>query len=102
MNLQDGRMEEWNKRISDFRASGQSMKSWCEENKVTPRRMYYWMSKLNTKKVTGDSITWMPIAINEPAECGLKIQIGQAVITVKPGFDQRLLVDVIRVIKAIC
>ncbi len=45
LNVQN-KMAEWAARISERRSSGQSVKSWCEENGVCEQTYYKWQRKL--------------------------------------------------------
>ena len=39
----------WAGRIQDFRSSGQTIKDWCLEHKISSSTMGYWMRKLKVK-----------------------------------------------------
>ncbi|WP_449598736.1 IS66 family insertion sequence element accessory protein TnpA [Niallia sp. Marseille-Q9988] len=40
--------KEWEQRISDYKASGQSQAKWCEDNRVSYHQFGYWKRRLNS------------------------------------------------------
>lgn len=97
----DERRQMWKERVAAWEASGQSVHTWCLENDVSTGRMYHWCRKFrNVGNVVGDSSPqWIPVGINEsslPLSGGLVIRVGRAEIELQPGFDQKLLADVMR------
>ncbi len=44
------RQKEWESRIAEYRASGQSVKEWCTANDIKPERLWYWLRKHRIKK----------------------------------------------------
>ena len=96
-----GLRQEWEARIADFRASGQSGTAWCATHNLRPNQLWYWLKKIIT--VENPSITqtqWMSVEINDFGPTGkrngLLIKVGQAVIEVQPGFNPALLKEVVR------
>jgi len=100
------RRQEWEKRIAEYRASGQSVKEWCIANGVKPQRLWYWLRRTRENLETR-STTWLPVEVGSPflgeqANAGLVVRVGKASIEVKPGFDTELLSTVVRVLSGIC
>lgn len=94
----------WETRISDCRASGQSVVAWCAAHQINPRQYYYWLRKLSNTEMP--SPRWLEVCAdqqpsNETDSC-LQVKIGSAVIEVKPGFNRDLLADVVLALQTIC
>ncbi|AGL02524.1 IS66 family insertion sequence element accessory protein TnpA [Desulfoscipio gibsoniae] len=94
--------QEWETRIADFRASGQSGAAWCAAHNIRPNQLWYWLKKI--KSAENPSITqtqWVSVEINEsdPTGNGLLIKVGPAVIEVQPGFNPALLKEVVQTLK---
>lgn len=93
------REKEWETRIADFRASGQSAKDWCAANGLKTERLWYWLRRYKTDKAT-PSTQWIPVEVSEQlpkSKCNaLLIRVGEASIEVKPGFDPGLLSQIVR------
>lgn len=99
----------WETRLAEFKASGKSVKEWCAvHDHVTPRQVWYWLSKFKTQNgdSSANSVRWLPLEVREELPLGhgnsLLIKIGQASIEVRPGFDQALFSQVVRVLLPLC
>lgn len=89
----------WSNMVAIFRASGQSVSAWCIEQDVKPHQLRYWLRKeqasINTKT------SWLPLDLNEAAlQTSLSIKVGRVTIEVRPGFDPKLLLDVVKTLIA--
>lgn len=97
---------EWVRRIANFKASGQTQTKWCVANDMKIHQLKYWLKRIENSHSTQESPTkWVPVTIEEPSEKldeTLQIKVGQAIIDVKPGFNQSLLVEVVKTLKMIC
>lgn len=97
---------EWELRIAEFKASGQTQAKWCAANNVKLHQLKYWLKK--TKSKNGSSATsshWVPVTMDDSfdeSKDTLHIKIGQAAIEVKPGFDPAFLSDVVRTLRSLC
>ena len=100
--------KEWEDRIAQHRASGQSVKEWCASNNVKPERLWYWLRKYKTKNDAPlmHSNQWLPVKVcdQSPMDQGnaLLISVGTACIELKPGFDPAMLSQVVRVLTTVC
>ncbi|WP_420825483.1 IS66 family insertion sequence element accessory protein TnpA [Thermanaerosceptrum fracticalcis] len=45
------RQKEWETRIAEYRASGQSVKEWCAAHNVKPQQLWYWLRGIRPKKM---------------------------------------------------
>lgn len=98
---------EWERRITVFRASGQTQSKWCQVNNLSLHQLRYWLKKieLGMKLAVEPSAKWLPVSMDEsPEEPNetLQIKIGQASIEVKPGFNPSFLADVLKTLKTLC
>lgn len=94
--------KEWERRIIAFRASGQTQAKWCAANDLKEHQLKYWLKRIegsNSKQKS--KAQWASVSIEEPNET-LQIQIGEASIEVKPGFNPSFLADVVRTLKNLC
>ena len=84
---QQQRRQEWEKRIAEYQASGQSVKEWCAANAVKPNRLWYWLRRTRESLET-KSTTWLPVDLRSPFQGeqvgeGLVVKVGKASIEVK-------------------
>jgi len=98
--------QEWEKRIAQYKSSGQGVREWCAANGVKPQRLWYWLRRMSENGETKPT-TWLPVEVGSPflgeeANAGLVVRVGKASIEVKPGFDTELLSTVVRVLSGIC
>lgn len=104
---QQERRLQWEKRIADYKSSGQSVREWCSANGVKPNRLWYWLRRMRTEDAETKSTRWLPVeVISQPGEGGqaggLLIRVGKAGIEVRQGFDPELLVAVVRALSEAC
>lgn len=45
----------WMERIQKFQSSGQTCKSWCQNNQIAVSTMNYWMRQLRDRKLPSES-----------------------------------------------
>lgn len=110
----------WQARLADYAASGLPEREWCKKNGFRMDQLRYWLSKFKepqqsrpwacVKLIDDDPVSDranLPLASvksNETAmlNANVTVRIGAACIEVRPGFDQLLLSDVLRVVVATC
>lgn len=101
------RQQIWMERIADYRASGLTMAAWCESRQQSFHKLKYWVKKLDPKKQLSSSTSssWLPVSLeptsHEPAS-QILIRVGRACIEVQPGFDPKLLSQVVRTLETSC
>jgi len=91
----------WEKRMEEFHASGQSATAWCAAQGIALHRFWYWSHKLQPKRQMESTGTaqWLTVKMEESRmdhEETLTVQVGDACIEVKPGFDPTLLNQVVQ------
>jgi hypothetical protein len=100
--------EEWQEKVAEFRASGLSGAAWCTAEGIKPHMLYYWTKQFpqKTEVPAQTHPQWLPVVIGdrqtEEMANGLQVRIGSAVIDVRPGFDGKLLSDIVRVLMTQC
>lgn len=105
MNKSELRME-WEQRIANFLSSGQSASKWCAVNEVSIHQFWYWKKRLKTTQDSvEDSPKWLSLEMDNSIEnpkSRLVVRVGQASVEVEPGFDPKLLADVVRTLQSVC
>ena len=94
--------EEWERRIADYKASGQSQVKWCESNDVSVHQFRYWMKRMKEQHTKNADNSWVPVIIEDPKPSlceSLLIKVGSVSIEVNSGFNPILLADVLKVLK---
>lgn len=84
----------WADRIAAFKASGQSVPKWCSKHDIKPSQLRYWLRK--EAKAVETPTRWLPLSLSDVEPAPLLIQVEQAVIEVRPGFDPELLLNVVK------
>lgn len=88
------RQNMWQGRISKYKASGQSVKEWCADNDVKPHQLWYWLRK--ERQASEDRVSWLPIDIRDSDQQeSLLVRVGRVTVEVKPGFNPKLLLDIV-------
>jgi transposase-like protein len=100
------RKKEWEAKIDAYKASGQSASAWCVAHNIKPHQLWYWMRKFKATEPTGKTPTkWLSVEVDEQSYETISIllvRVGSAEIEVKPGYDPKLLKEVVRTLKALC
>jgi len=98
---------QWAARVNEFKASGLSQAAWCKTKKINLRTFNYWFVKSN--KAVSQTIkpsSWISLKASElnkiPKASTLTVKIGQAVVEVKPGFDSKLLLNIVEALSSLC
>lgn len=97
--------EQWRARVAEYRASGLSAVEWCKANDQKPHLLWHWIREFEAKETPAQECSkWLPIQVTDHStpESSLSVRVGQANITVSPGFDQALLLDVVRALSSLC
>ena len=86
----------WRTRLDEFKGSGQSVPTWCAANDVKPSQLWYWLRK-EKHVATEPTLSWLPLDLSDAGlQNSLVVRVGQVAIDVRPGFDPKLLVDVVK------
>ncbi|MDP3488335.1 MAG: transposase [Bacillota bacterium] len=88
----------WASRVAEYRSSGQSVSQWCQKHGVKEQQMWYWLKK---EREAATPTKWVPVELG--AEIGsVTLRVAHVSIEVCRGFDQELLLSVIRALSALC
>lgn len=102
----------WEKRVNEYKASGQSQAAWCKEKGINPNTFNYWYLKFKTTATQKKKpVKWLALdtkAIEikpkpgiEPA-CAIDVKIAWVTIEVKPGFDPAHLLNIVKTLSKLC
>ena len=91
----------WQARITKYKASGQSVTTWCAEHNVNPQQLWYWLRKEKTQAAKKNTVSWIPVDLGDTElKSTLLVWVGQVAVEVRPGFDQKLLLDIVNTLVA--
>lgn len=102
--------EFWWNHVAAVQKSGLSRRVYCEQNNLKISSLDYWRNKI---KSSADPIVrhesnnrWVTLQVAEQpivgVGSGIRLRIGRLAIEVEPGFDHKLLTDVLRVAGSAC
>lgn len=98
----------WLERVEAFKTSGQTQTAFCADHGLHLKQFSYWLRKYKTieQPMQVNPSGWMALEAKEhvdyPQGNSIDIRIGQAIVEVKLGFDQKLLLDVMKTLRALC
>lgn len=100
------KQEIWNNRISAYKSSGLTQNVFCKEQRISRRQLNYWLQKDAAREIEPERTTqWLPVKLNNEGlnynDGSLNIKIGIATIEVKPGFNQKFLLDVLNTVRSL-
>ena len=107
-NVNEKVIQYWQQHVEGFKTSGLTREAYSKENGIRVYQLDYWRRKLSRRKKTPATIStkqWVPVKISdEPIEkdSHVDLWIGQVRVAIRPGFDARLLAEVLRAIGAGC
>lgn len=99
--------KKWASIILAYRSSGQTQAAFCKSAGISTRQLSYWLKKEKSNKTnTTQSPRWIPVEVEHKTHASedqsILIRIGSAEVEVKPGFDQKHLLNVLTVLRALC
>jgi len=99
----DENREIWIKRVEEYKSSGLSQKTWCEENGIKATSLRYWVMKLNNKSATrlnDSSIEFASVSITEEQSFpAVVLEIKDVKLSVTSNYDEILLIKLIKTLK---
>ena len=96
-------LNEWRRRIADYRAGGLTMIQWCEKTGYSIGQLKYWIGKCNRlvrKSQAGGFARVEVVDLNSTAK--ITVHVGVARIEIERGFDRAVLGEVMCVAASIC
>ena len=110
--LQEAKFSEWERRIEAWRASGESKKGWCRDNKVSVHQLRVWLKRFDDGEdaVAEDQAMfptiWASVTVDRDVVRStpqpLVVRVGRAEVEVHRGFDAGLLADVVKALVSAC
>jgi hypothetical protein len=98
----------WQRHVQAFAESGLTRRDYCRQNGIAIYQLDYWRRKLqgSTPNHQASAGAWIPLEIRDgvsPAEnASIGLRIGRVTIDIKPGYDRKLLTDVLQVLESVC
>lgn len=90
----------WREQIGLARASGMTMKAWCQQHQLTLGQMKYWVRKLGLSQRKAKSTpTWVEVPVAPSISSALIVEVGHARIAVTDGFDPMLLKQIVQTLE---
>ena len=102
------KIQYWQQQVEAFKTSALTREAYSKENGIRVYQLDYWRRKLARLNKTHSVIPanqWVPVNISdEPIEkdSHIDLRIGRVRVEIKPGFDSKLLAEVLRAIGAGC
>lgn len=92
----------WIVKIEEYRANGLSLIEWCETSDVALHNMKYWLRKQSPiNRDSSQETSWVSCVVEEPKEKSISLRIDQVDIEVTSGYDETLLLQVIRTLRLV-
>lgn len=102
----------WRDRIAEFRQSGQSVKSWCEQNGLKSSAYYYWVKRfkvLEKEEAVDNSSPFAEVILLpesksnlleiQPSKAEMSLSFGKFSIGIPNGFDPVTLAEIVKVLQ---
>lgn len=86
----------WRDQISEYRQSGETLVQWCEKKDIKLYTMKYWLRKQSPVATEKPETTWVSCMVEEPSNGTLTLTIKNVEIEVMSGFQDELLLKVLR------
>ena len=92
----------WSAKIDEYQNSGIALSEWCETAEVSVHSMKYWLRKQSPVNKTADQeINWVSCVVEESIENSISLKVNHVDIEVTSGYDETLLLQVIRTLRQI-
>lgn len=92
----------WLAMIEEYRASGLSLVEWCQTSGIALHNMKYWLRKQSPiNRESTEETSWVSCVVEEPKENSISLRINQVDIEVTSGYDETLLLQVIRTLRLV-
>lgn len=109
------RKQQWIKIIQERQSSGQSVVSWCEENRVNIKTYYYWLRKLRLSSIEETAIS-LPVQEEKPiafkklevltplptSKAAVIIRLPNATLEINEGASQQIVQAVLLALRNAC
>lgn len=95
----------WRQHVEAFKESGLTRPAYCRKHRIRVSRLDYWRRKLSISGIEKEAAQWVPVTIAEEAaeaDPGIQLWIGKLRIELRPGFDPKLLSEILRAVNGPC
>jgi len=108
----------WEKRFTEFQASGKSQAAWCKEKNINPKTFNFWYLRLKGEKTQSrkqikESVKWLTLDTKEieikleaniapTSGHAIDIKIANVTIEVTPGFVPEHLLNIVKTLSKLC
>lgn len=92
--------------MDEFKASGQTATAWSAAQNLKVHQLRYWVQKFKSEDESPkDHTQWLSLEVGDvktgkPQEA-LPVRVGKATVEVRPGFDPKLLLDVVKTLSTL-
>jgi hypothetical protein len=91
---------EWKNRFEQWRASGKTIKAWCEEQKISLHVFYYWRTKFKSVPNIAQSSSNPFIEVTDrKVDSGLSLQWYGIVVCLSKNFDEKTLARLLQILR---
>ena len=90
--------------VAECRASGMTAREWCQLKGIKYTQYCSWATRVNREERQGEQLEWADVTLNKENNNNgeIKIYCGNLTINVEPGFNPALLLDILKVVHALC
>lgn len=90
--------------VAECRASGMTAKEWCRLKGIEYRKYCDWATRVNREARQDKQEQWVDVTIakKDGNNGAVKLHCGNLTISVEPGFNPALLLDILKVVQALC
>ena len=81
----------WAQQVEAFLDSGMSQRAWCEQHGLRPNQLGYWLRKVRSEQIAGNSPRWISLEAVPATSSGVALRIGNVALELQRGFDQEVL-----------
>ena len=93
----------WSAKIDEYQNSGLALSEWCETADVAVHNMKYWLRKQSpvNHHIALKETSWVSCVVEESIENPISLKVNHVDIEVTSGYDETLLLQVIRTLRQI-
>lgn len=92
--------QQWQALVSQYQATNQSVRGWCQEQNIAEHKMRYWLRVLaeEASPTVAQESRFVAVTPQQHDEIpsGVAVRIGNLSIAVHRDFDPQVLIDVVQ------
>lgn len=99
-NVTTTKTPDWDTLIKNYRMSGKTGASWCQDNgfKIHQLRWQITKRQKNIDK-SSETVHWIPLQMSDNQKNPITVKIGDAEIQIQEGFNQALFAEVVQTLR---